>query len=189
MNANPITITIGKQKEFFQRSLSCFTEEDADYRPQPGMLSVSGHIHHTTASIELMMSGILREFPRFGERRYASRRPGATWKEWGMDWAYSANHDTVRADWSLASALRAFDETMDIVSTIFAELTPDEMRQPLGDNPMKLPSAFAVLYFGIFDHTAHHRGALSQYARLLGKEPRIPYFDMAEALHEATLND
>lgn len=34
---------------------------------------------------------------------------------------------------------------------------------------------------------AHHRGALSQYARGLGLEPKIPYFDMAEALHEAML--
>ena len=105
-----------------------------------------------------------------------------------MQWAHTANGENVSADLSLAAALGAFDETMDIVSEVFAELTSEELRQPMLDNPMKLPSAFAVLYFGIFDHAAHHRGALSQYARLLGKEPKIPYFEMAEALHEAQLD-
>ena len=28
---------------------------------------------------------------------------------------------------------------------------------------------------GIIDHTAHHRGALSVYARLRGKAPAMPY--------------
>jgi uncharacterized damage-inducible protein DinB len=28
---------------------------------------------------------------------------------------------------------------------------------------------------GIVDHTAHHRGALSVYARLVGREPAMPY--------------
>ncbi len=27
-------------------------------------------------------------------------------------------------------------------------------------------------------HTAHHRGALAVYARLLGKVPAMPYMDM-----------
>lgn len=187
MHVNPITITIGKHREFFRRALSCFSEADAGYRPRPDMLSVVGHIHHTTASIELMLSGILRAFPRFADRRYASRRPGMDWQDWGMEWVQRANRDNVLADLTLATALRAFDETMDIVGEVFGALTAEELQQPLADNPMRLPSAFAVLYFGIFDHTAHHRGALSQYARLLGKEPRIPYFDMAEALHEAGL--
>lgn len=105
-----------------------------------------------------------------------------------MQWAQGANGETVTLDLSLAGALHAFDQTMNIVSEVFAQLTAEELRQPIPENPMQLPSAFAVLYFGIFDHAAHHRGALSQYARLLGKEPCIPYFDMAEALHEAQLN-
>jgi hypothetical protein len=28
---------------------------------------------------------------------------------------------------------------------------------------------------GIVDHTAHHRGSLAVYARLIGKEPLMPY--------------
>jgi len=33
----------------------------------------------------------------------------------------------------------------------------------------------AAVVSGIADHTAHHRGALSVYARLIGKEPPMPY--------------
>ncbi len=32
--------------------------------------------------------------------------------------------------------------------------------------------------FGIVEHSAHHRGALSVYARLLGKQPLMPYMEM-----------
>jgi len=35
-----------------------------------------------------------------------------------------------------------------------------------------------VVIGAISDHTAHHRGALTVYARLLGKEPKMPYMDM-----------
>jgi uncharacterized damage-inducible protein DinB len=35
----------------------------------------------------------------------------------------------------------------------------------------------------MLDHTAHHRGALVAYARILGMEPQIPYFEM-KALEE-----
>ena len=32
-----------------------------------------------------------------------------------------------------------------------------------------------TIFGGIIDHTAHHRGALTMYARLLGKTPPNPY--------------
>ena len=35
----------------------------------------------------------------------------------------------------------------------------------------------AAILSGITDHTAHHRGALTVYARLLGKTPPMPYAD------------
>ena len=187
MDYHPIRLAVDKQKEFFRRSLSCFDQDDADFTPRPDMLTVVGHVHHTTASIELMVSGILQEFPRFEGRQYATRRDVGSWMPWGMEWTTSSNREPLRSDASLAKALTAFDETMDIASEVFCELTPEELRQPIAANPMGFPHAFAVLYFGIFDHVAHHRGALAQYARLRGKQPKIPYFDMAEALHESSL--
>jgi uncharacterized damage-inducible protein DinB len=34
------------------------------------------------------------------------------------------------------------------------------------------------IFGGITDHTAHHRGALTVYARLKGIVPPMPYMDM-----------
>ena len=125
MDQHPIRLVVDKHKEFFRRSLSCFDEADALYSPRPDMLTVVGHVHHTTASIELMVSGILREFPRFAGRAYTTRRDGGRWMQWGMEWTESANREPVRNDPSLAAALAAFDETMDIVSDVFCALTPE----------------------------------------------------------------
>jgi len=177
-----------EHKMFFSRAVSCLTEEDAAFQPRPDMLSVVGQIHHVTAAVELMLSGIYREFDRFGECERRSRRPGGTWFEWGMDWALHANRDLEATDRSLAGALQAFDETMDLAYGAFSQLTMAEMLQPLTPNPMQLATPRAVLHSGIIDHTAHHRGALAQYARLLGRDPQIPYFEMSEALHEAHMS-
>jgi hypothetical protein len=38
--------------------------------------------------------------------------------------------------------------------------------------------AAAISARGSTDHTAHHRGALTVYSRLLGKVPKMPYADM-----------
>ena len=35
----------------------------------------------------------------------------------------------------------------------------------------------SAIFGAITDHTAHHRGALTVYARLLGKTPPMPYMD------------
>ena len=35
-----------------------------------------------------------------------------------------------------------------------------------------------VIFGALTDHTAHHRGALTVYARLLGKVPPMPYMEM-----------
>jgi len=35
-----------------------------------------------------------------------------------------------------------------------------------------------VVFGGLTDHTAHHRGALTIYTRLLGKVPPMPYMEM-----------
>lgn len=152
------------------------------------MLSVVGQIHHVTAAVELMLSGLHREFDRFAGCEHRSRRAGGTWLEWGMDWALDANHDLESTDRSLAGALQAFDETMDLAYDAFSQLTTAEMLRPLAPNPMHLATPRAVLQSGILDHTAHHRGSLAQYARLLGRDPQIPYFEMSEALHEAHMS-
>jgi len=48
---------------------------------------------------------------------------------------------------------------------------------PITAEIMKGAPKMSIVY-ALADHTAHHRGALSVYARLLGKKPQMPYGEM-----------
>jgi uncharacterized damage-inducible protein DinB len=52
-----------------------------------------------------------------------------------------------------------------------------EMTAPMPDNPIFGPAPRMLVIHANADHTAHHRGALSVYLRLLGKTPKMPYID------------
>ena len=52
-----------------------------------------------------------------------------------------------------------------------------ELMEPITGEIMKGAPKLAVVG-AITDHTAHHRGALSVYARLLDKTPKMPYEGM-----------
>lgn len=177
-------IQIQKQKEWFNRVISCFSEEDAAFRPREGMLSVAGQINHVTNGLEIFLAGVILEFDRLKSRTWSSRRRGAVWPSWDMEWSKNSNSDPVQTDESLAGAVQAFNETIDMVAEVFAGLSEQELIKPLAPNPMRVLTPQRIVN-GICDHSAHHRGALSQYARLLGKDPKLPYFEMSDALHEA----
>ncbi len=183
-------------RDFFLRATAVFAEHDADYRPAAGMLSVVEHIHHATAALELFVSQYFCRFVQTKSIEHRSFRLGRSWlsaqPELGfadLSWtdkaaAYQASSERE----TLTQALAALSQTLEYTATLFARLDLAQLQQPLGDNPV-MPAYFTgfdVAEF-MFDHTAHHRGALAQYARLLGHDPKIPYFDMAEAQHEASL--
>jgi hypothetical protein len=187
-----LSFKIRKQKEFFHRTVSCFTEEDAGYQPREDMLSVVGQIYHIAGANELMISGVLHEIDRFKGVKYVSLRPGATWIPWSMEWAKSTidEANTVEEEKpefvSLKRALQVWDGTMDIADEVFGSLTQEELFRPFKPNPMRIISAQKA-FEAMIDHTVHHRGGLAQYARFCGRDPKIPYYEMSEVLHEAQL--
>jgi uncharacterized damage-inducible protein DinB len=68
---------------------------------------------------------------------------------------------------------RSFEQAVAQVESRSAE----EWAQPLPEGIMGgMPRASIV--GAIEDHTAHHRGALTVYARLLGRVPAMPYMEM-----------
>lgn len=50
-----------------------------------------------------------------------------------------------------------------------------DLYAPIPDDRIMPGSPRIAVISGIVDHTAHHRGSLAVYARLLGKEPPMPY--------------
>jgi uncharacterized damage-inducible protein DinB len=48
---------------------------------------------------------------------------------------------------------------------------------PIADGPIMGGAPRMAIFGAITDHTAHHRGALTVYARLGGAVPPMPYAD------------
>ncbi|MBC7982537.1 MAG: DinB family protein [Candidatus Obscuribacterales bacterium] len=192
MGGNLAAMRLQRHKEFFHHTVDCFEEQDGPFKPRSNMLSVTGQIHHVTGGIELFLSGLVLSLDRFNGIQLVSRRaPAAQWiglKEGfsNLAWTALSNKDADATTYpqSFENALRGFDETIDLAADIFGQLTPEELVLPLSENPMGIKNPMYVLEM-LIDHTAHHRGALAQYARLLGKEPNFPYFKLSESAHEA----
>jgi uncharacterized damage-inducible protein DinB len=49
------------------------------------------------------------------------------------------------------------------------------MAAPIADGPVLGGAPRSAILAAMGDHTAHHRGALTVYARLRGKTPAMPY--------------
>ena len=54
----------------------------------------------------------------------------------------------------------------------------EEWSAPLLPGPIMGGMPRFVIFGAMTDHSAHHRGALTVYSRLLGKVPPMPYMDM-----------
>jgi len=90
-------------------------------------------------------------------------------------------HAAQTIDWFFAGAFAAagFDidfERMD--REVAASHSAEEWAAPLPPGPIMGGLPRYTIVSALTDHTAHHRGALSVYTRLLGRVPPMPYMDM-----------
>ena len=149
---------IASSKEFMERSSRVLTEEDSNFAPKEGMFSVAGQMAHAAQTIEWFLRGAFA--------------PG------GFDMDFERMDGEVRAVTSLAAARawveRAFAEA---AKTIEAHSDAD-WNATLPQGPIMGGQPRLGIFGAITDHTAHHRGALTVYARLLGKVPAMPYMEM-----------
>jgi uncharacterized damage-inducible protein DinB len=52
---------------------------------------------------------------------------------------------------------------------------PEDLAQPLPPGPVMGGQPISDIVWAMVEHTAHHRGVLTVYSRLLGKVPPMPY--------------
>jgi len=140
--------------KFFNTTVSVFDESDSTYSPQPEMYTVAGHVAHVADTVEWFVEGA------FGE---------------GWDMEFDKLVARAKAVTSLAEAKawleRAFGHAIDVVG----QATDAVLFAPIPDTRIMEGAPRSTIVSGLTDHTAHHRGALAVYARLLGKEPPMPY--------------
>jgi len=143
-------------RKFFERTTSVLAEADSGFRATPETRTVASQVAHVAQTIDWF-------------------RAGAFHDQWDLDWA---KHEAeVEAVVSLAAARAWLGRAWDRLRAEVAALSEATLAETMPDNPIlpDLPRLHAIA--SLVDHTAHHRGSLAVYARLLGKVPPMPYGD------------
>jgi uncharacterized damage-inducible protein DinB len=154
MDTTPLLGELAATQRFFTTSTACFLAADAAFAPRPGMFTVAGGIAHVARTVDWFIEGAFARADGFDmdfERHNAEARAVA-----GLDEARA----WVQRSFAAAAA------------TITAQA--GRLHEALPPGIMGGMPRLAVVG-AIVDHSAHHRGALAVYARLLGREPAMPY--------------
>ena len=141
-------------RKYFRTTISIFAAEDAGFAPQPELYTVAGHIAHAADSVEWFVEGA------FG-------------KGWNMD--FEGLMAAARAVETLEEAVAWLDRAFDTAIETFGAASDEDLAAAIPDERIMGGAPRSAIVGPIVDHTAHHRGALTVYARLLGKAPKMMY--------------
>lgn len=150
--------TLKEAKEFFDRSTRCLAEEDSQFSPVPGTWTAAQQVAHAAQTVDWFFEGAFRP------------------EGFSMDFdQHMAEVAEVR---SLAAARAWLERSFAQAIARLASSSAEELAQPLPEGPIMGGEPRSAVVAAIMDHTAHHRGVLTVYSRLLGKVPAMPYMDM-----------
>jgi uncharacterized damage-inducible protein DinB len=91
------------------------------------------------------------------------------------------SHDApVKAIKSLNDARAWLDRSFKSAVTWAQSKSAKELASPLPEGPVMGGAPRSAIIAAIEEHTAHHRGALTVYSRLLGLTPAMPYMETAQ---------
>ncbi len=142
-------------QEFFNRSTQVLEESDSNFRPTPEQMSVAGQVAHTAQTIDWFMEGAFRPD--------------------GFDMDFETAVKNTEAITSLAKAREWFATAVDNARKTIDAHSEEEWGMPIASGPIMGDMPRLTIMGALTDHTAHHRGALTVYSRLLGKVPPMPY--------------
>jgi uncharacterized damage-inducible protein DinB len=158
MNKEMMLGRVTEMKEYFDRSTRVLEEADSAFTPREGMFTAAQQVAHVAQTIEWFVqgafapSGFNTDFEGLDQevRRVTSLKAARAWMERACAAARKAVETHAEAEW--------------------AALLPA--------GPIMGGAPRYAIFPALTDHTAHHRGALTVYSRLLGKVPPMPYMDM-----------
>jgi uncharacterized damage-inducible protein DinB len=145
-------------KEYLERSTRPLSEENSSFAPQEGLYNVAQQMAHIAQTIEWFFDGAFRP------------------EGFSMD--FESMDKEVRACTSLNAARQWVDRAFQRAIQDCETKPMSDWMTPLPPNPIMGELPRLVILDAIVDHTAHHRGALTVYSRLLGYTPPMPYMDM-----------
>lgn len=147
---------INSTEKFFDRTTRCLREEDSSFRPYPQAYSVAAHVDHAADAIDWFREGCLHD-------------------RWSLDFeaAIAESHAAPSLEAARTELAMAFAR----LRSELAATSRERLAEILPENPILSGRPRFHVVGAVVDHTAHHRGALAVYARLLGLEPLMPYGD------------
>jgi uncharacterized damage-inducible protein DinB len=157
MTPEGIKSVITSQREYFNRSTRLLEEKHSTFAPKEGMFTVAGQIAHVAQTIEWFFESA------FG-------------KDWRMD--FEEMDKQVRSVRSLAEARAWFERAVERALDAAGGHTTEEWASLFPANPILGEVPRFSIIGAVVDHTAHHRGSLTVYQRLLGLTPPMPYMEM-----------
>lgn len=155
MTDHPFADALTCQRTCFLRTISCFGGEHASFAPVAGMLTVAGHIAHAALTVDWFLQGAFRPA--------------------GFDLDFPAHEAAARAVTDLDAARARLSTSYDAAITHFAASPRADLELPIAPGPILGGAPRLAIVSALADHTAHHRGALAVYARLLALTPPMPY--------------
>lgn len=154
MTPEELVSQLESSKAFFDRSTGCLIEADAGFTPIDGAMTTAQQLAHIAQTVEWFVEGA------FGE---------------GFDMDFPSHMKNVLKTESLVDGRawcgRAYAKAIDVIGS----KSPEEVLDLIPDGPIMGNQPKLAIVAGILDHTAHHRGALTVYARLRGHTPDMPY--------------
>ena len=149
---------LAAMKEYFDRSTRVLEEADSTFAPKEGMFTAAQQVAHVAQTIDWFMEG--------------------AFAEGGFSMDFENMDKEVRAVTSLKAAREWWERVnAGALATVDAH-SDDEWMAPLPAGPIMGGLPKMAIFGALTDHSAHHRGALTVYSRLLGKLPPMPYMEM-----------
>ena len=142
-------------KDFFERSTRVLEEADSNFRPQDGLMTVAQQVAHAAQTLDWFVEG-------------ASRHEG-------FDLDFEKLGQVLETVTSLATARQMLETAYNNAIQFLRSRTPEQLAERLPEGPVMGGQPVSDIVWAMVEHTAHHRGALTVYSRLLGKVPPMPY--------------
>ncbi|MBL8143784.1 MAG: DinB family protein [Acidobacteria bacterium] len=144
--------------EYFNRSTRNLTEAQSTFAPAEGMMTAAQQVAHVAHTIDWFVEGAFR--PE------------------GFDVNWEEHAKVIGSYTSLAQARDWFERAVAAARAKAESCSDADLMMPIPDGPIMGGAPRLAIFGAINDHTAHHRGALTVYARLNGIVPPMPYMDM-----------
>jgi uncharacterized damage-inducible protein DinB len=156
--AEQAVMELESAREFFNRSTRNLTEDHSTFAPAPEMMTAAQQVAHVAQTVDWFLEGAFR--PE------------------GFNEDFEGMGKEIASYTSLAAARAWFEKAVDAAKASIAGKSDAELMTPLPPGPIMGGAPRSAIFGAITDHTAHHRGALTVYARLKGVVPPMPYMDM-----------